>query len=379
MTMRFTKLRLENWRNFRSVDVAVQNRSFLVGPNASGKSNFLDAFRFLRDVASVGGGFQEAVNIRGGVSSLRCLAARRNPDVELIATVGSNERSALWTYQLRFGSSKTGPTIQAERVTKNGREIIRRPDPDDEADHARLSQTALEQVNVNRPFRELLDFFASVQYLHVVPQLVREPDRSRGKINDPFGGDLLEQIARTPKRQRDSRLRRIQSALQVAMPQLSELKLESDVRGDWHLRGKYEHWRPPGAWQSEVDFSDGTLRMLGLLWSLLSDTGPLLLEEPELSLHPEVVRFLPQLFARAQRASGRQLIVSTHSVDLLRDPGIGLDEVMLLAPTDNGTQVTLASSIDEAATLLEHGTSLPDLVVPRTRPNAVDQLAFFDL
>ena len=58
-------IELENWRNFRQVSQEVQRRPFLVGPNASGKSNILDALRFLRDVVSVGGGFQEAVSRRG--------------------------------------------------------------------------------------------------------------------------------------------------------------------------------------------------------------------------------------------------------------------------------------------------------------------------
>jgi predicted ATPase len=79
--LRFTKIKLQSWRNFTEVDVDLQRRVFLVGPNASGKSNFLDVFRFLRDIVSVGGGFQDAVLRRGGVSKLRCLAARRYSDI----------------------------------------------------------------------------------------------------------------------------------------------------------------------------------------------------------------------------------------------------------------------------------------------------------
>ncbi len=78
--LRFRNVGLRNWKNFAQTDVAIQNRAFLVGPNASGKSNFLDVFRFLRDLASPGGGFQEAIRRRGGVSAIRCLAARRYPD-----------------------------------------------------------------------------------------------------------------------------------------------------------------------------------------------------------------------------------------------------------------------------------------------------------
>ncbi|KAF5410452.1 MAG: DNA replication and repair protein RecF [Candidatus Methanogasteraceae archaeon] len=67
---------LKNWRNFQSVDVDLGNRVFLVGPNASGKSNFLDVFRFLRDIAKPGGGLQKAISDRGGIPKIRCLAAR---------------------------------------------------------------------------------------------------------------------------------------------------------------------------------------------------------------------------------------------------------------------------------------------------------------
>jgi AAA15 family ATPase/GTPase len=53
MTMQFTRVQLGNWKNFTHVDVALARRAFIVGPNASGKSNLLDALRFLRDLAEV--------------------------------------------------------------------------------------------------------------------------------------------------------------------------------------------------------------------------------------------------------------------------------------------------------------------------------------
>lgn len=65
--MQFTRLKLKNWRNFTRVDLALGERLFITGPNASGKSNLMDAFRFLRDIAKSGGGLQEAVTLRGGL------------------------------------------------------------------------------------------------------------------------------------------------------------------------------------------------------------------------------------------------------------------------------------------------------------------------
>lgn len=309
---RFTHADLENWRNFTRVQIELQRRVFLVGPNASGKSNFLDVFRFLHDIVSVGGGFQEAVRRRGGVSSLRCLAARRYPELVVRVRLGSDESPAIWEYELHFTQdNRQRPIIKKEQVTHQGAVTLSRPNEEDKNDPERLTQTYLEQVNINQSFREIADFFASVRYRHIVPQLVREPDRSVGKNNDPFGGDFLEQIARTPEKTRKARLRRIQDALAVAVPQLQEIELQRDIRGTPHLRDKYAHWRPQGAWQTEEQLSDGTLRLMGLLWALQDGTCPLLLEEPELSLHPDVVRYIPQMLARVQRRSGRQVLIST--------------------------------------------------------------------
>ena len=376
--LRFTHIKLGNWRNFAQVDVDLERRGFLIGPNASGKSNFLDVFRFLSDLVSVGGGLQEAVRKRGGVSSLRCLAARRYSDIVLCICVGSDENLHAWEYELHFSQDNLRrPIVKFERVARNGLDILKRPDDKDKLDSERLKQTYIEQVYANQPFREVANFFSTVRYLHIVPQLVRDPDRSIGRREDPFGGNFLEHIAGTPDKTRNSRLKRIVNALRVAVPQLKELELWRDVRGTPHLRGKHVHWRPQGAWQTEDQFSDGTLRLLGLLWATLDGYGPLLLEEPELSLHPEVIRFIPQMFARIQGRSGRQVLISTHSSDLLRDDGIGLDEALLLQPSGEGTTVQTAASFSEIKALLEGGMSLADAVIPRTRPENVEQLMLF--
>lgn len=377
-TLRITHLTLENWLNFSHIQVELQRRVFLIGPNASGKSNFLDVFRFLSDLVSVGGGFQEAVRKRGGLSSLRCLTARRQTDIIISTCLGEETAGERWIYELRFNqNNQKRPVVKGERVLRGGVTVLQRPNREDERDPQRLFQTYIENLTANQEFRHIADFFHTIRYLHIVPQLVRDPERSLGRTLDPFGSDFLHQLADTPERTRKSRLKRIENALRVAVPQLKELELWRDSRGAPHLRGKYEHWRPQGAWQTEEKFSDGTLRLIGLLWAVLDGSGPLLLEEPELSLHSEVVRFIPQMFARVQRRTGRQILVSTHSSDLLRDEGIGLDEALLLEPESGGTALRTAGSYSEIKALLEGGLSLADAVLPRTRPANLDQLTLF--
>ena len=180
-----------------------------------------------------------------------------------------------------------------------------------------------------------------------------------GRTNDPYGGDFIEQVAATREQTLRARLKAISGALRKS-PCLNCPNSNSSggLAGCRIFAGGTERWQPQGAWQTEDQFSDGTLRLLGLLWAILEGGGPLLLEEPELSLHPEVVRYLPQMFARMQRRSGRQMFVSTHSAELLQDDGIGLDEVLLLTPSPEGTTVATANALPEIEKLLHGGIDL---------------------
>jgi predicted ATPase len=120
--------------------------------------------------------------------------------------------------------------------------------------------------------------------------------------------------------------------------------------------------------------------LFGLLWALLDQGGALLLDEPELSLHPEILRYLPQLLARAQRApsrQSRQLVIGTHSRDLLNDPGIGLDEVLLLQPGREGTTVMTAMEDATIRVLVDQGVPLGEVAPPQTAPRNAFRVALF--
>lgn len=376
--MRITRLELKNWRNFQEVDIKLHKRAFLLGPNASGKSNMLDALRFLKDLAIDGGGLQKAVSDRGGVSRIRCLSARRYSDVAISVDLGDDIDKPEWSYRIQFSQdNRSRPILKSEEVKHLGKVILKRPDADDRNDEERLTQTHLEQISANKEFRDIARHYSEFRYLHIVPQLVRDPDRSAGRANDPFGGDFLEQLAKTQKNQTstfNSRMRKIHEALKIAVPQLKDLELERDEKGTPHLIGLYEHWRPNAGKQNESQFSDGTLRLLGLLWAALEGKGVLLLEEPELSLHSEIVKRIPQMFARIASVKNRQIIVSSHSMDLMADTNIAPDEVFLLMPGIEGTIVQSVNDNREIADLAQNGIPLSDIVVAKTAPRGCQQL-----
>jgi len=136
--MQINRIVLKNWRNFQKLDVNLGARSYLLGPNASGKSNFLDALRFLRDISKpTGGGLQKAVKDRGGIALLRCLHARKDTEVriEVDLAEGLDPSDLTWRYILGFKPEGKGAQrilVSKEEVWQGKKRLFSRPDPSEE-------------------------------------------------------------------------------------------------------------------------------------------------------------------------------------------------------------------------------------------------------
>ena len=370
--MIINRLIAKNWRNFQEINVPLRERQFIVGPNAAGKSNLLDIFRFLRDIAKAeGGGLQKAINARGGVSKIRCLSARHNSQIAIeIHIADTPDVPATWRYSVGFCQTDHGDCqnlLTHERVWKDRQLLLDRPDAEDKVDPDRLIQTALEQNAANAEFREIGRFLRNVTYLHLVPQLIRFADAIRGQVieDDPFGQGFLERVASVHPSTRRARLKRIENTLKIAVPQFEKLEFIRDNRGRPHLQAHYSHWCSKKEGHHEDQFSDGVLRLIGLLWSLLESDSIILLEEPELSLNIGIISQLAPSISRLQRSRGSQVLVSTHSSTLLIEPGIDGREVLLLIPEKAGTIVKVSSDIDYIRSLLKTGITAGEVVLTR--------------
>lgn len=382
--MYITNIELTNWKNFHSCNVDVSERTFIVGSNASGKSNFLDALRFIRDIAKNGGGLQTAVATRGGIKKIRCLAARARTDIEIAVKVRDEINDELWQYRLSFkgtggGIMKSEASILKEEVYRGGEPVLERSSSSEGEDNDTLKYTHLEQATANQKFRELKNFFLNIEYLNVIPQLVRESSSivfSSDK-EDFYGRNFLQRLAKMNKTTSAAYFRRVNEVLKIAVPQMDELKLKFDKMGVPHLEARYEHWRAKGSIQSEEQFSDGTLRLIGFLFAILDSKGVVLLEEPETNLHSAIIAQLPSFIAKLQRSKKetRQVFITTHSYDMLSDTGIASEEVILLEPSSEGTRVRSASTIEEVNNELKAGFSAADSIIPYTRPDQIDSLS----
>ena len=400
--MHISRLKLTNWRNFTEVDVPLEQRVFIIGNNGTGKSNLLDALRFLHDIAKQGGSLYHAVEKRGGFRYIRSLFAGRNNKVSIgveVVDETAEDKKVVWHYDLTLkneGKGKHRILVEKEVVKKlsytkgevgenKEEEILDRPNDNDMSDDENLTQTALEQILVNKDFRELAHFFARLRYLHMVPQLIRHADEFQGKMleDDPFGQGFLSQMSDLNKRTRDSRLRRMTKSIQTIKPEFSNFEYLLNNKGRPNLRFKYDDWRRDGTFLNEQHLSDGELRFIGLIWTLMENNNVTMLEEPELSFNEGIIKALPSIFYKALRdrkKKTRQVILTTHSGALLSDKGIGGEEVVLLRQISKGrSEAKIVSNIKEIKGELDAGLPISQTVAlscAQSSPQKIGQLSF---
>ena len=350
--MRVTRLRLTSWRNFASLDLTLGQRALFFGPAAAGKSNLLDAVRLLADVARPDGGLRRAVSLRDG-RTVRSTHAAPGADftIEIDALLDADP----WGYRLSVGLDKGGqPRVKSESARQGRRRLLRRPEGDDRREPARLVQTHLEQASTSPPLQPLVDFLASVRSFS-------------GAVDR---GALVATLLATPRRTREARLRRVVELARVALPRLDRVAIEHDEAGVPRLLARFDRGRA-AAWHPAAQLSDGAARILAMLWEASDGAGPLLLDDPETSLHPEVVGRLLDLLAEAAPRP-RQLLVATHAERLVDDGRIAPSEIFLLNPTSQGTHIETAADDTMVHAAVRASEPLGPAVAARTGPAGRD-------
>jgi predicted ATP-dependent endonuclease of OLD family len=93
-----------------------------------------------------------------------------------------------------------------------------------------------------------------------------------------------------------------------------------------------------------------------------------------LSLNAAIVARLPAIIYKIQKQKKRQVIMTSHSADLLRDRGVSLHEALVLTTDKEGTKVETAVKIKTVRAMLESGMTPGDAILPQTAPQNTEQL-----
>lgn len=373
---------LRNYKSIGYCDVHLKQLTYLVGPNGSGKSNLLDALHFVRD--ALAGSLDSALNERGGLGEVRRRSSGHptNFGIRLEFVLKAGQRGH---YAFNIGAlAGRGYEVQNEECVMDGlgkgpffRIAKGRLRDSSEPTFPAVTSDRLALVAVSglTAFRPVFDALTAMGFYNLNPKSMRELQKPQdGRLLKPMGENIASVIGHL-ERVAPEQLKAIKEYLQSVVPMvhgverkavgpMETLEFRQDMAGSKH----------PWKFLAQ-NMSDGTLRALGVLTALLQsniDYSPMLvgIEEPETALHPAASAALREALTRA--AEQTQVIVTSHSPDLLDDQSIDADSLLAvvseggetrIAPLDEASKTVLRDHLFSAGELLRLNQLAPDPAV----------------
>ena len=353
-----TRVVLKNYKSIAACNVRLGPLAFLVGRNGAGKSNFLDALRFVADALNSELG--HAIRDRGGINDV-LRRSRGNPThfsirLEFVLPKGVTGHYA---FQIRK-RSPGGYEVQTEECRVQN-ELCCTSEEYFRVKNGTVTNTSVKGLPVAATdrlylvnasglpeFRPVYDAFSRMGFYNLNLDKIRDLHAlDPGGVLLRDGSNLasvFNQLSPTVKQD-------IEECLALVDPNVREVNVKTfgpkqtlafrqKVTGDSY-RGQFLANNMP----------DGTLRALGILVALLQENHEgqkrvLLvgIEEPELALHPAAAGVL--LDGLRDAAHRTQVIVTTHSPDLLDNKDVDVDSILAVEARDGNTAI---APVDDAS------------------------------
>ena len=370
---KFERISIKGFRRLQQVDLEMRDLVVMIGANGSGKTSFLDAMSML--AASASGKLHESLQSKGGLNEI---LTRGRAEKLQIGILGKALDQESLTYSLAISPKGLAYEIKQEFLAKHPTsvaEISQRVSsiiPD-----KRISKKYIESYGLSiKYFQEEDDATLIPNWEHnyletslsQVPKMYQEPENLRkslasctyygaldvsgtspirlpqamrpAKLPGIKGEDLVSCLYDLRESDRD-RYEMVESIISAAFPDFERLNFPPVAAGTISMTWKDRNFSQP-IYVHEL--SEGTLRFLWLVALLQSQnlSTITLLDEPEVSLHPELLRHLVYLMREASKHT--QLIVATHSDRLIRF--LAPHEVLICDLEDGEAKMTWADTLD---------------------------------
>ena len=374
-----TRVMLRNYKSIASCDVQLSPLTYLVGANGAGKSNFLDALHFVRDALS--GSLDNALNERGGLNEVRRRSSG-HPTHFAIRLEFRLPSGDCGYYAFKVGALPSGGyTLQNEECAVGG--VGKGPyfklergslKSSSESTFPAVTADRLALVSASGlpVFRPLFDALTAMGFYNLNPKLIRDLQKPQdGRLLKSAGENIASVIAHL-ERTAPEAIEVITSYLHAVVPMVHGVKRSAvghmeSLSFQQDMAGARHPWYFPAN-----NMSDGTLRALAVLTALFQgnhDHAPSLIgiEEPETALHPAAASALREALVRASERT--QVIVTSHSPDLLDDPELSPDALLAviahegatrIGPLDSGAREAMRSHLFSAGELLRLNQLSPD-------------------
>lgn len=367
--MKFTEITIKGYRSMVDVTMPLRPLTVMIGPNGSGKTSLLEIFRLLKK--AMGEKLAEGITDIGGLaSSLSHTTTIKAEHLRLALEVDVEDHKSdkPMHYQVELALKGTNfYNIAFEQLSRQldphkpypfyylqvNSAGVRYKDPNTDSSWETpnwvYKENELALAQVPRMYREpeaLRDVLTQTRFFGALDVSRRAPIRLPQSLTPtldpgPNGEDLYSALYTLRTEHRTS-YKRILEVLELAFPGFEDLDFPLvGGMGNANLAWYDEELSRP-IYASEL--SEGTLRFLWLATILLNPTPPplTLIDEPEISLHPELLQILAGLLQDA--AVRGQVVVATHAADLIR--WLEPEEVVIMDKESGQTHATWANTLD---------------------------------
>jgi predicted ATPase len=356
---------IKNYKSLREAQFSPRALSVLVGPNSSGKSNLLDAIRFLRDFVADG---QKALQRRNGFKTIVWSGdTSKRVSLELHGDLEWERETNGFEYFLEFSNRPLNASENREYLKVQNasqfRTILDFPGSggnaslyDIEGRHLAgyprsTAESFLRQFAArpgeNQPVGFFSDYVRSWEVYDFAPPLMRDPVSTKHDLKLAPHGENLGSVLHTLRSEHPAIFRTVEEYLHTLIPESKNLLSLLTEKASTYpgIEEELLSTKIPA-----TSMSAGTLRFLAFLAALYSPEAPPLVcfEEPENNIHPRALELLVDILKNA--ALRRQVIISTHSPYLLNlvEP----DSVFVFDKEKAGTTITEAGTKKELTSLL---------------------------
>ncbi len=381
-----TRVQLSNYKSIRECSVDLDSLAFLIGQNGAGKSNFLDALRFVTDALT--NTLEHALRERGGINEVRRRSAG-HPTHFGIRLDWKLPGDSQGHFAFQVGSKKPGGFVvrredchvygpglkehwyRVENGVVKDKSFEVGPAP--AAD--RLYLVAASGFVM---FRPLYDALTRMGFYNLNPEQIRDlqpPDS--GEVLAREGGNLASVLRTLGREDGPGSVGRIVEFLSKVVPGIVGVKpVAVGKKETLQFRQMVGATKEPWRFLAE-NMSDGTLRALGILTALFQSPGgggrrvPFIgIEEPEAALHPGAAGVLRDALRSAARRT--QVMVTSHSPDLLDDESVSADSVLAvvsengetrIGPLDEASKSAIRDRLYTAGELLRQSAPMPETPV----------------
>ncbi len=298
------RLRVEGFKSIAALDMELRPLNVLIGANGAGKSNFIEVFRFTREIIEER--LQRYVARQGGA--------------ERILHYGSKHTEKL---SLRFDFPPVNYQIRLLPVSTDQLYIIEEiveeyPSKLFGFSHSESSLQALSEDSLSQVALKAVDGWR-VYHFHDASPNARVKKTARLNDNVYLFGDAgnLAAFLYLLQERHVAHFARIKRTIRQVLPDFGGFELRPNPLNPDTIQLEWRERNTPDYRFTATDFSDGSLRFVCLATLLLQPELPsvLLLDEPELGLHPAAVVILGGLLRKA--AQRTTVIVSTQSAALV--------------------------------------------------------------